>query len=155
MRPTLMSREDQLRTIEAARYRDAYGDFLSRFKWDLYATPSFKWPVSYHQARTSAHEFISHFGTQAYAVVAYETGPVGGRTHIHILLGGLVGEIAKTHAGRLWKRGDITIEKYDPRRGACWYLPKTFYDNPDAGEIIGELKTLRRRKRGRRKRSNT
>ncbi len=154
MRPTLITTEDQQRTIEALTHRDAWGDFLSGFNWDLYATPSFKWPVSYNVARTATHEFTSHFGTQAYAVVAYETGPVGGRTHIHMLLGGLVGEIAKAHAGRLWRRGNITIEKYDPRRGACWYIPKTFYDHPDAGEIIGEPKTLSRRKRGRKKRSN-
>lgn len=151
MRPVLADPEDDRRVTEAQVHREAYGEFLSHFKWDLYATPSFKWPVTYSQARAAVHDWVSFFGPQAYAVVAYERGLAGGRTHVHVLLGGLVGEIAKSKAGRLWRRGHVKIERYDPRRGACWYIPKTFYNHPEAGEFIGDPKTISRRKRGRKK----
>ncbi len=115
---------------------DALGSYLAKCHWQLYATPTFKFPVTLFQARRAVESWVTSFGPQTYAYAAYERGYAGGRTHCHVLLGGLVGEIARTKAGRLSKQGNIVIAAYDPRRGACWYAAKF----PNDGEFIGNPK---------------
>lgn len=126
---------------------DTLGTYLSNFHWQLYATPSFKFPVNLYRAKSTVEAWVGDFGSQTYAYAAYEQGRAGGRTHAHVLLGGLVGKIAKAHAGRLWKHGNIVIAPYDPRRGACWYVAKF----PNDGDFIGNPQRVRRRGRGKKR----
>ena len=131
---------------EAKRRKDlvkTLGNFLTQFDWDLYATPTFRYPVTYPQAQRAVSEWVTHIGPQAFAYVAYEEGKAGGRFHCHVLLGGVGGEIAKTYPGALWRRGNINIQPYDPQRGACWYVSKF----PADGEIVGTLTSRTRRTR--------
>ena len=128
---------------EYQRWQDELGSFLTYFDWQLYATPTFRFPVTFPQAKSAVETWIASFGVQAFAYAAYERGQAGGRTHCHVLLGGLVGEIAKTHAGRLWTHGDVKIAAYDPQGRACWYLAK----EPEEGQFIGRLQRRTRRPR--------
>lgn len=103
-------------------------------------------------------QWLSGAGREVYAYVTYERGAAGGRTHCHALVGGVF-EPARRRSGlsieglaikrmeRLWRRGNIKIESFDPKRGACWYVAKF----PNSGEIIGQM----RRHRPRRRRSRT
>lgn len=135
-----------LEEAKAARqWREELGSWLTHFEWQLYATPTFRFPVTHSMAKAVVDRWIGGFGPQAYAYVGYEQGLAGGRTHCHVLLGGLANEIAKSRAGRLWRHGNIQIERYDPNRGAAWYVAKV----PEAGEIVGKLIRRTRRARGR------
>lgn len=118
-------------------WQHALGQFLTEFAWDLYATPSFRFPVTHSQAQRDIHKWVSGFGPGAFGYVTYEEGFAGGRSHTHVLLGGL-NLMAQKHAGRLWKSGLVTVDRFDPSRGACWYVAKF----PAAGEFLG---TPRRR----------
>ena len=104
--PHLLANPTALRAArEYRRWQDELGDFLTHFDWQLYATPTFRFPVTFPQAKSAVETWIAAFGPQAFAYAAYERGQAGGRTHCHVLLGGLIGEIARTHAGRLWSHG--------------------------------------------------
>lgn len=124
-------------SADEGEWREALGAFLSTFHWELYVTPTFRDPVSYAQARRAVGGWMSGFGRDAYAYIAYEKGWGGGRTHAHALLGGLTSPTDGFYA-RLWPAGQIQVSCFDPTRGACWYVAKF----PADGEIIG---TLRRR----------
>jgi hypothetical protein len=137
------------RRAEWDRFFDEGGRFLSEFHWDVFATPSFKHPVTGPTAHHRINELVEGFGGQAYAAVAYEVGPIGLRLHAHMLVGGL-NTIGAAKGSKLWHWGNIDWQRYDPKRGAAWYLMKTAAV-PDTLEIIGEPKRWhpRRRKRGR------
>lgn len=151
----MMSLErDEVEGISSRQLVGALGTFLSAFHWQLYATPTFKVPVNRHHARQAAQRWIATIGPDAFAYIAYEEGKAGGRTHCHALVGGL-GAIPTSHSGlnvralaikkveRSWKHGDIKVDQYDPRRGACWYMSKF----PSDGEIVGVMKRHRVRHR--------
>lgn len=139
----LLDSDSLQRRHEYQKWQEELGNFLTDFDWQLYATPTFRFPVTFTQAQRVVGEWVAKFGPQAYAFAGYQKGEAGGRTHAHLLVGGLVGQIAKTRAGRLWKSGNIKIEPYDPNRGAAWYV-STF---PEGGEIIGTLVRRTRRTR--------
>ena len=149
-------REEIRRREERDRFIEEGGRFLSRFQWEVFASPTFRYPVDEWVARSEVEEFVRGFGPGTYAAAAYEVGPAGRRIHAHVLLGGL-----RPHSGlwikTLWKRGNIDWQQYDPRQGAAWYLMKQAHSVPDTLEIIGDPKVWhpRRRKRGRgRKQAN-
>ncbi len=145
--PPLLADPTALRAArEYQRWQEELGNFLSCFDWQLYATPTFRFPVTLPQATRAIEEWVARFGDRAFAYCAYERGHAGGRTHAHVLLGGLVREIAKTHAGRLWTHGDVKIAPYDPRGRAAWYVAK----EPEEGQFIGRLQRRTRRPRSRR-----
>jgi hypothetical protein len=128
-----------------------WGAFLSQFHWQVFVTPTFKKLVTRSEAKVAITKWIREMGEDVYAYVAYEEGTAGGRTHCHALLGGLPTddkERTRLHLLRLcihraewswtWKlkRGEIKIDRYDPTRGAAWYVAKF----PADGEIIGTMK---------------
>ncbi len=65
------------------------GDWLAKFHWQVYATPSFRLEVSRVQARSAVQRWLRKLGSDVYAYVTYEEGKAGGRTHAHALIGGL------------------------------------------------------------------
>lgn len=131
------------------------GDYLSKFHWQAYATPTFRCEVTQRAAKELVESWLSDLAPEVYAYIAYERGELGGRTHCHVLLGGLFGAVEKgaarlrylslstKRAGRRWKCGNIKIDVYDPRRGAAWYVAKF----PEEGEFF---RTPRRQRRNRR-----
>lgn len=140
----------------------ALGAFLSEFHWQVYATPTFRSPVTFALAQHSAERWLKTLGPEVYAYVAYEKGEAGGRTHCHALIGGLYEglrqqtgldrrQLALQVMKRAWKLGDVSAEWYDPKRGAAWYVAKF----PNDGEIIGVMKRHKpHRKRRRRQGSH-
>jgi hypothetical protein len=143
--------DDVRRWTEQPKYLAAAGEYLAQFHWDVFCTPTFRYDVSTSFAMRSTDEFITNFGTQAYAAVAIERGPISQKTHVHLLVGGLGTPAAISVGHNRWQRGDIKSEGFDPTRGAAWYLMKDAYDEPDVFDIIGTPKRwhARRRKRGR------
>lgn len=137
--------DDEVEKASAYRHwQEELGSWLTRFHWDLYATPTFRFPVTYPTAKATVERWITSLGPQVFAYVAYERGLAGGRTHCHVLLGGLH-PLLTLRAGRRWRHGNITIESYDPHRGAAWYVAKV----PEAGEILGHPISRAARARGR------
>jgi hypothetical protein len=147
-------RAELRRRAEWERFFEEGGQFLSSFKWDVFTTPTFRHPVTERVCYREVEQFVRGFGPQAYAAVAFEVGPIGLRTHAHVLLGGL-SSIGQGSGYHLWKQGNIDWQEYDPKRGAAWYLMKTAAV-PDTLDFIGELKRWhpRRRKRGQRGRDS-
>ncbi len=136
------------------------GDWLAKFHWQVYATPSFRLEVSRVQARSAVQRWLRKLGSDVYAYVTYEEGKAGGRTHAHALIGGLVPRGARgkgihhlalslTRLRQAWRHGhedvdgNVWAERYDPRRGAAWYVAKCPYD----GELLGRPTRHRQRRR--------
>jgi hypothetical protein len=70
--------EELRRREERRKWIDGVAFFLSRFRWDVYATLSFKWEVSEAYAERKVREFLQWFGPQVYAYVTLERGSAGG-----------------------------------------------------------------------------
>lgn len=129
-----------------AAHRQVRGDWLSRFHWLVYATASFRVRVNLELAELVARQWVVGMGPDAYGYLAYEVGPVAGRTHVHALLGGLPGmrrDSSARCAAAHWRHGDILSEAYDARRGAAHYVVKF----PEQGELVGCPSRHRRRHR--------
>lgn len=138
----------------------ALGDWLARFHWQVFATPTFRFPVGREQAHDAVDAWLRKLGPDVYAYVAYEEGKVGGRLHVHALIGGLVPRgargkgihhlaLAHQRLRRAWRHGhegvdgNVRAERYDPRRGAAWYVAKC----PEDWELLGSPKRHRQRHR--------
>ena len=123
------------------------GNFLSQYHWQFFATATFATPQTVEVARADVVAWLSALGSSAYAYVAFERGPAGGRTHCHALLGGLF-RGAGNRAGlrtqtevlsqvrEAWMNGVIVAHPYDPSRGAAWYVSKF----PADGEVFGVMR---------------
>lgn len=109
-----------------------WGSFLSSFHWQVFATATFKHPVSASYGARAAREWINRLGSGAYAYVGHERGEVGHRVHCHALVGGLFRsgqgrdqlglerQAAHEQVRRAWPHGDIDVQPYNPRRGAAF-----------------------------------
>jgi hypothetical protein len=137
---------------ERRRLADEWGRYLSAFHWNLYLKPTFRTPVSGEYARGAGVELVKSMGEKAYGVVAWGEGSVGGRMHIHLLIGGVVeGKARSTGFDRtlwyakkvraLWRHGVVKSEPYNPRLGAAKYLPWKH-----ELELVGEPKRHRVRR---------
>jgi hypothetical protein len=130
-------------------YSDAAARFMERYGWDIYCTPTWRYPVTLSRARRDIREFVTRFGDQSFAYATYETGRLGGRIHAHLSLGGL-NRIAQSRGNRLWRYGQIKWEPYIRGGGAGRYLWKNAKDQPETGEFLGMPRRAHPRKRGRR-----
>lgn len=123
--------------------------WLQGFRWDYWCTPTFCYEKTQPEAMLAVRQWLSN-KPDAYAAVAYELGPGGGRVHCHAVIGG-VGRDAKqrTHLSVSWRRGIITVEQFDPtRRGIRYLLDRA--NDPDGLELLGTPQSFRARRRGRR-----
>ena len=121
--------------------------FMEKYQWDVYCTPTWRYPVGEDRAKKDVRDFVSKFGSQAYAYVKCERGPLGGLIHSHAALGGL-NRIAKNRGDQLWPYGIIHWEPYRRGGGAARYLWSNAEEAP--GEFVGSPKRVNPRKRGRR-----
>ena len=128
-------------------YANAAERFMEKYRWDVFCTPTWRYPVGEDRARKDVRDFVSKFGQPAYAYMKCERGPQGGRIHAHAALGGL-NPIAKKRGDQLWPYGIIHWEPYRRGGGAARYLWKNAEEAP--GEFIGTPRRLYPRKRGRR-----
>lgn len=139
-------------------YDEGAERLLDRWAWQVYATPTWRHPVSRWSAQRGIHAFLPRFGDQAFAYVAYERGKLGGRIHVHMLIGGL-NSFAQARGNVLWQwrrgkpipgHGDIKWERYRRHGGAAAYVMKDAQFEPEVEEFFGPLRRLYPRKRGRR-----
>lgn len=131
-----------------ARLKDAYAQWLRSMRWDFWASPSFKYPKEQAEAVAAIKQWLAPKAPAAYAVVAYERGPLGGRLHCHAFIGG-VGkrEIQRRHLEKSWRRGLIEVKPYSPRLGGIEYVLKVA-DDPDGWELIGTPVPYKAKRRG-------
>lgn len=132
--------------------RLTWADWLRSIRWDYWTTPTFRRDVTDAYARHAVTRWLGRQSPSVYAVVAYERGQVGGRTHVHALVGGIGRHpLGQTHLCGSWRHGNILVEPYHPRLdrsgargGACWYISPEW----DALDLVGSLNPWRPRKRG-------
>jgi len=125
------------------------GKLLSGFRWDYFATLTFRDPVSFDFADRAVRRFVLRLD-QAYAFHGLERGRLGEHVHSHVLLGGIKPRRLPRVMWKTWHHGDVRYEKYDPHRGAAWYVAKGFRLSEWGGFLGAPPVRVRRRRRGRR-----
>ncbi len=134
------------------------GDWLSKFHWQHFITFTFADPVSDVCAERAVRSFHRRLGGSAYGFLGPERGHTSGLVHCHSLFGGLEvhgREAEQKEIWAKWNHGDIHHTKYDPRRGAAFYVSKNAWRSVWGG-FIGPAPELhsgptRRRRRKRRR----
>ena len=150
MREGISEREREV-IVMNEKEKDATERWLKGFHWDFWTTPTFKFPKTQTQAVAAVTQWlVSKPG--AYAVVAYERGPLGGRLHCHAMIGG-VGRspLAQTRLSKTWRKGIIDVKPYDATKRCIRYLLK-FAGDSDGLEVIGNPATKARPQKKRSKR---
>jgi hypothetical protein len=135
------------------RLKDSYEVWLKGMRWDWYVTPTFRAPKTQGQAVAAVKEWLAS-KPGAYAAVAYERGSLGGRLHVHAVIGGIGRDDAVgIDLMQSWRRGIIEVKRYDPsRRGIRYMLDQA--DDPDGMELMGKPVAYRPRRRQRRREGN-
>ena len=104
--------------------RDAFGDWLSQYKWNSFATLTFKRTQSLDTAKKSFRNFIERIKKGAsYFVVLEEAG---NNLHLHALLGNM-DDVKEDRVKEEWKsrHGIAQVNKYDAKLGARYYITKS------------------------------
>lgn len=130
------------------RVQDEGGAFLTYLEWQLYLTPTFRSERTSTFAQAAVERLVNKLGPRAFAFTVVERGSAGHRLHPHALIGGLDSSTVDAvlrHPTAWWRHGALEADRYDPTRGACWYLAKSF----DSGQFIGRPLRRTRRARGR------
>ena len=108
---------------------EGWGQFLSGFPWDWFLTLTFRdETVSYRAHRlytTLVRQIEKAAGLQIFWFRADETGPRGGRFHIHALMGN-VAQLRRMYWIDRWNEmaGYARILPFDLKRGAAYYCAK-------------------------------
>lgn len=133
---------------------EAMGEWLGRIApWDVFATWTFARPVTLYgamdRARKHARSLEDMAGQPVYAFVAVEEG-AGGLAHLHALIGN-VAHLRPTCGTSLpvgrrgercclrdaWAYGYARVFKYDPARGARFYVAKHITKALAEWDLIG------------------
>ena len=106
--------------------RHELGKWLGRFSWDHFATFTFTYQPAQETALQHLKRLIRRLEQRAQGPVKWfyvlEVGGAGVR-HLHVLLEGtrmLTGEAVR----QAWSWGRKHVSRYDPRRGATYYVTK-------------------------------
>lgn len=118
------------------RARRQMGSFLASFQWDFFVTLTTSTPLTAEAVdRAVRHGFVRSLTQKAQRSVSYFYGieggePVGGFHHVHALV--FTGGILDVRSvARSWRRGFTDVRRYDPRRGAAWYVSKGMQPDRD------------------------
>lgn len=129
-------RIEDTNTVEEARSHAALirsaGNWLAKQHWQLFMHLDFRFNVDDITAETAIRRYVSALGQRAYGFAGVEEGPIAGRTHAHILLGGL-NALPYEVVRRAWRMGPATGEHYNPRMGGAHYAAKF----PETTFVIG------------------
>ena len=108
----------------------AFGDHVASFDWDTWITGTPASPM-YSPGAVERHfkrKFIRRLEQVAQRRVDWvsviERSP-GGVFHIHAVLAGTA-DTAIDRVQKCWTLGIVEAERYDPTRGAAWYLSKQY-----------------------------
>ncbi len=115
------------------KLRHEMADWLNHFDWDIWMTGTFLPDQSYRDTIKTKKAFNRYieFMSKKYDkhgieyFMAVERFKSGDFTHIHALLNGLDG-LSYKQIGGAWRHfyGRERIEKYNPKKGANFYLTK-------------------------------
>lgn len=124
--------------------REGWARFLCGFRWDYVLTPTSRYPMTRAQFAAAVRAWLRRCGPRAYAALVLEHGKAGGLIHGHGLLGGIGRHpLRRTFLQQAWRRGNLLLEPYDPRRGWAFYLVK---GRPIAVDLYGTLQPYRPRR---------
>lgn len=119
---------NRLTLEEQRQIRRAYGDFLQRYDWTHFCTFTSDNPFLKTQALTGYFEktFIPRLENRIERPVSWfwvtEWSPGIGRLHLHALLA--ADGANEAHVVREWNKGNAKVERFDPARGASYYVSK-------------------------------
>jgi hypothetical protein len=108
---------------------DAWGDFLSQYRWDWFVTLTFEGDVKSFTAHRRCERWLRDLeraaGMPIFWFRADEYGELNGKFHMHLLVGNVA------HLGRFawmnrWQKhnGFARNFPYDPAKGASFYVAK-------------------------------
>lgn len=115
--------------MQNARLADAWGEWLGSFDWDAWCTLTFREPYSADAADRAFRrwaQWIEKENPRFGYFVGHELGGIGGRLHLHALLGGLEEGCSRRALWKRWhdKHGRAQLLPYDREKGAAFYVSK-------------------------------
>lgn len=121
-----MSRDDFMHQLALRDFKKAWASWLRRYRWDQYATLTFRRPTSGAVAAHLFRRWVRRLNQRAqrrvdwFVVVEWDRA-VG--FHLHALVGGTAA-LTNRELSAAWRWGWTRITRYDPRRGAAAYACK-------------------------------
>jgi hypothetical protein len=150
LQETFASEKDLRAAFNERVLAAAWNERLAPRHWQIFFRGSFAEPVGSEFARRAGVEYIASLGKEVYGAVFWGQGLIGGRFHIHALIGGLwKGRLADRYLALNFRRlsrhwellhGSSNVTLFDPRRGGVEYLT-----SHHEVEIVGRPKKYRPR----------
>lgn len=126
----------------ARAHADHWGDFLMQYQWTLFATLTTRFPMTEARLIDAYDTWIRRLARVAQGPPAWlraiEHHACGNHLHIHSLIWVPPCVIPST-AEELWTLGRADVERFDPAKGAAYYVGKTFHSAPDSYNISRRL----------------
>jgi hypothetical protein len=124
--------------------REAWGRFLRGFHWDHFATLTYRAPVAVGRAERDVWMgWIRRLERIAQRRVSYfyvVEPTVSGWPHVHALVAGTA-DLRIDQLEGTWRAGYRRIVRYDPARGASWYVSKDLLDRALTWDVSKRLVT--------------
>ena len=121
----------QVAGAEAGKLSTAVGEWLGRYPWDAWCTLTFRAGNFTTEAATRAADNLLEWLRREGApdvtyFIGHEVGGLGGRLHLHGLLGQLPPIDTRRGIWKFWYKryGRAQVLPYDPERGAAYYVSK-------------------------------
>ena len=110
----------------SGRLPHAWGAYIRQFAWDHVATLTFRFGRPGGAIRELHDRWLRRLARNAqHSIPAFyglERG-TGGRLHLHVLTAGTAA-LTLAELRQAWKAGVSEVKRYDPARGAAWYVTK-------------------------------
>ena len=123
---TFVSEGEAERIREWMRLRTTWGDWLGQTQWHHFATLTFRYRASEQSAVKQFMRWIRYLERRAqqrvdwfYAVERFASGAY----HLHTLVHG-TSSLEASALRKAWQCGRADASRYDPQRGATYYVTK-------------------------------
>lgn len=118
---------------------EALARFLSQFEWTHFVTLTTRFKQAENRVLRVFHQrFVRPLARIAQCRIPHflvvEATPANGVPHIHALLGGTA-SLTTQRIESVWPEGFCDIKKYDPAKGAAYYVTKSLESNPDSWDL--------------------
>jgi hypothetical protein len=115
-----------------------WGDYLMGYRWTLFATLTTRYPLTEARLVSAFDVWMRKLARVAQGPPAWqrsiEPHACGNHLHIHCLVWVPPCVIPSTAKG-LWRLGRADVERFDPNRGAAYYIGKTYLSAPDSYDV--------------------
>lgn len=123
---TLEQPADRAAAADAARLREEWTRHLAQYEWDHYCTLTSEPTVADRLRREFVNGFVRRLARATQGPVPWfytlERGAAG-TAHMHALIAG-THRLTLEQVQRAWRLGFAQVRRYDPARGAAYYLTK-------------------------------